>query len=90
MRDAEPWYRVWFDSPYYGILYGDRDQEEADAFIRRLARTLRVRPPAAALDVACGTGRHAFVLAELGYDVHGDRPVGAQHRRRRAAHAGRT
>ena len=71
MRDAEPWYRVWFDSPYYGILYGDRDQEEADAFIRRLVRTLRVRPPAAALDVACGTGRHAVVLADLGYGVLG-------------------
>ena len=71
MRDAEPWYRVWFDSPYYGILYGDRDQDEADAFIRRLARTLRTRPPAAALDVACGTGRHAVVLADLGYEVLG-------------------
>ena len=71
MRDAEPWYRVWFDSPYYGILYGDRDQDEADAFIRRLARTLRTQPPAAALDVACGTGRHAVVLADLGYDVLG-------------------
>ena len=71
MRDAEPWYRVWFDSPYYGILYGDRDQEEAEAFIRRLAGTLRTPPPAAALDVACGTGRHAVVLADLGYDVLG-------------------
>ena len=71
MRDAEPWYRVWFDSPYYGILYGDRDQMEADAFIRRLAGTLRAQPPAAALDVACGTGRHAVVLADLGYDVLG-------------------
>ena len=71
MQDGEPWYRVWFDSPYYGILYGDRDQEEANAFIRRLARTLRAQPPAAALDVACGTGRHAVVLAGLGYDVLG-------------------
>ena len=71
MRDGEPWYRVWFDSPYYGILYGDRDQEEADAFIRRLEGTLRAQPPATALDVACGTGRHSVVLAELGYDVLG-------------------
>ena len=71
MRDGEPWYRGWFDSPYYGVLYGDRDQVEADAFIRRLAGTLRAQPPDAALDVACGTGRHAVVLADLGYDVLG-------------------
>jgi len=71
VRDAEPWYRVWFDSPYYGVLYGGRDQQEAEGFIRRLAGTLRAQPPAAALDVACGTGRHAVVLADLGYDVLG-------------------
>lgn len=88
MGDAPPWYRVWFDSPYYGILYGDRDQAEADAFIRRLARTLRAQPPAAALDVACGTGRHAVVLADLGYDVLGidlSAPSIAQARRRARA-----
>lgn len=71
MQDAATWYEVWFDSPYYGTLYGDRDQAEAEAFIRLLATTLRARPPAAALDVACGTGRHAVVMAELGYDVLG-------------------
>ena len=71
VRDAPPWYQIWFDSPYYGILYGDRDQAEADGFIRRLATTLRAQPPAAALDVACGTGRHAVVMAELGYEVLG-------------------
>lgn len=88
MGDAPPWYRVWFDSPYYRILYGDRDQAEADAFIRRLARTLRAQPPAAALDVACGAGRHAVVLADLGYDVLGidlsASSIAAARRRQRA------
>lgn len=71
MRDGSAWYQVWFDSPYYGILYGNRNQAEAGRFIRRLAMTLHSQPPAAALDVACGTGRHAVVMAELGYEVLG-------------------
>ena len=71
MRHGEPWYSVWFDSPYYGVLYGNRDQMEADIFIGRLVRKLHTQPPAFALDVACGTGRHAVVLADLGYKVTG-------------------
>ena len=71
VRDAPAWYEVWFDSPYYAILYGNRDRSEADAFIHRLATRLRAHPPASALDVACGTGRHAVVMARLGYNVLG-------------------
>ena len=44
---------------------------EADIFIRRRVRKLQTKPPASALDVACGTGRHAVVLADLGYQVTG-------------------
>jgi len=71
VRDAPAWYEVWFDSPYYLILYGNRDRSEAGAFIRLLETRLRAHPPASVLDVACGTGRHAVVMAGLGYDVLG-------------------
>jgi len=65
------WYREWFDSAYYHKLYFERNEEEAAAFIRRLLSFLH--PPAGArmLDLACGRGRHARVLASEGFDVTG-------------------
>lgn len=40
MPNKKEWYRNWFDSPYYDILYKDRDQEEADMFIYNLVKHL--------------------------------------------------
>ena len=28
--DKKEWFETWFDSPYYHILYKDRDHKEAD------------------------------------------------------------
>jgi hypothetical protein len=39
MPDKKEWYRNWFDSPYYDLLYKERDQEEADMFIHNLVNT---------------------------------------------------
>jgi len=65
------WFRDWFDSPYYHKLYFQHNEQDAAAFINRLLALLQ--PPAAAdmLDVACGRGRHARMLAAHGYDVTG-------------------
>ena len=65
------WFREWFDSPYYHKLYFQRDEAEAAAFIHRLLQLLHPPPGSALLDVACGRGRHARILAEQGYDVTG-------------------
>jgi SAM-dependent methyltransferase len=52
-------------------LYFDRDETEAEAFIKKLI--LHLQPPAGSrmLDVACGKGRHSKTLASLGYSVTG-------------------
>jgi SAM-dependent methyltransferase len=65
------WYREWFDSAYYHKLYFERNEAEAAAFIRRLLAYLH--PPAGTrmLDLACGRGRHARLLAGEGFDVTG-------------------
>jgi len=65
------WFASWFDTPYYHILYKDRDEEEAEFFMDNLVHYLNLPEDAKILDLACGKGRHAFHLNQLGYDVTG-------------------
>ncbi len=65
------WYKDWFDSPYYHILYKYRDESEAEGFIDNLLELLRPAPGARILDLACGKGRYSVHLAGKGFDVTG-------------------
>ncbi|MGB5031889.1 MAG: methyltransferase domain-containing protein, partial [Saprospiraceae bacterium] len=65
------WFKTWFDTTYYDILYDDRDELEAEEFIQHLLRYLNLDQRAFVLDIGCGTGRHALALAEYGFDVTG-------------------
>ncbi|MGG7034749.1 MAG: class I SAM-dependent methyltransferase [Flavobacterium sp.] len=68
---TENWFASWFDTPYYHILYKDRDEEEAEFFMDNLVHYLNLPEDAKILDLCCGKGRHAFHLNQLGYDVTG-------------------
>ena len=65
------WFEIWFNSPYYHILYINRDNKEAQEFITRLLSVLNPPEKAKILDLACGKGRHAIFLHKLGFDVTG-------------------
>ncbi len=65
------WFESWFGSPYYHILYQNRDEQEARSFIEKLLNHLQPDIDCRMLDIACGDGRHAVQLAEHGYDVTG-------------------
>lgn len=65
------WFKNWFGSPYYRILYQNRDEVEAQEFVENLLRHLQPSPGSSMLDIACGEGRFAKQLAEHGYDVTG-------------------
>lgn len=67
----EAWYASWFDTPYYHILYKDRDYEEAALFMQNITHYLKLSPNATILDVACGRGRHSKYLNKLGFQVTG-------------------
>lgn len=67
----EEWFRDWFNSPYYHLLYSNRDYREAEFFIDNLIRQLGLKTNARILDLACGKGRHSIYLAEKGFDVTG-------------------
>jgi SAM-dependent methyltransferase len=69
--DMQPWFKDWFNSPYYHQLYFNRDESEAAAFIDLLITHVHPHANAAMLDVACGKGRHSIHLAQKGYDVTG-------------------
>lgn len=64
------WFELWFDSPLYHVLYKHRNQEEANRFIDNVLRKLEI-DFGTILDLACGKGRHAFYLAEKGYNTIG-------------------
>lgn len=70
MNTAE-WYVDWFNSPYYHLLYNNRNLDEANFFIDNLCRQLDLKPHARLWDIACGKGRHAIALNKKGFDVTG-------------------
>lgn len=68
------WYAKWFNTPFYHVLYGHRDDKEASVFIERL--TVFLYGAAAGeerrvLDLACGSGRHVRSFYALGFKVWG-------------------
>jgi SAM-dependent methyltransferase len=65
------WFKDWFDSPYYHILYKHRDEQEAQYFLDNLVNHLDLPAGSRVLDLACGRGRHSVYLNQKGYDVTG-------------------
>ncbi|HEU4564359.1 MAG TPA: methyltransferase domain-containing protein [Gemmatimonadaceae bacterium] len=70
-RRAGEWWESYFDAQYLleyqPIFRLERDREE----VARLIEILALPVGARVLDVPCGQGRHAHLLAEAGYDVRG-------------------
>ncbi len=71
MIDNINWYKSWFNSPFYPILYQNRDSRDARELIDNLIPSLDVGEETRFLDLACGRGRHAIYLNSKGYDVTG-------------------
>jgi ubiquinone/menaquinone biosynthesis C-methylase UbiE len=70
-KKSAEWWQSHFDSQYlleYEPLFSlERDRHE----VARLTDILGLPSGARVLDVPCGQGRHAHLLAEAGYDVDG-------------------
>lgn len=70
-QQNQNWYASWFNTPYYHILYKDRDYAEAGLFMDNITAYLNLPEEAKILDLACGMGRHSLYLNRLGYEVTG-------------------
>lgn len=55
---------------YYNLLYLDKDYVREAKFIHQLLQT-HAPSTQSILELGCGTGNHARLLAKEGYDVHG-------------------
>jgi SAM-dependent methyltransferase len=65
------WFKTWFNSPWYHLLYEHRDDQDAVQFLEALL--IQLNPPAGCsmLDLGCGKGRHATYLNQKGFRVTG-------------------
>ncbi len=65
------WFKDWFNTPYYHLLYKNRDFSEAEKFIDNIIEYLNPAEDSNFLDLACGKGRHSIYINKKGYDVTG-------------------
>lgn len=65
------WFSDWFNTPYYHILYKDRNDIDAQLFMRNITQYLHLPKNSHILDMPCGKGRHSIYLNSLGYHVTG-------------------
>ncbi len=64
------WYKTWFGNDYLTV-YAHRDEKEAQQLIKLLHSHKLLNEDSKILDLCCGQGRHALLLAKEGYEVYG-------------------
>lgn len=68
---TKDWFTDWFNTKYYHILYKERNDSEAQLFMKNITEFLDLKKTNTILDLPCGKGRHAVFLNSLGYNVTG-------------------
>jgi len=71
MNKNPEWFETWFDSPYYHVLYDNRNPHEAQEFLNIFFRKFEIKAGSRVLDLACGAGRHSRTLHAFGLEVYG-------------------
>ena len=71
MKEADTWYKSWFNTQDYLDLYKHRDTNDARKIVTLILRHITLRKESRILDLACGNGRHSILFARRGFFVHG-------------------
>lgn len=69
--EKQSWFESWFNSPYYKVLYQNRDSNEAEDFTDALIDYLQPQKGSKMVDIGCGEGRFAIQFAQKGFEVTG-------------------
>ena len=70
-NNKSEWYLDWFNSPFYHLLYKERNSSEATYFMNNLINKLQIDKNSSILDLACGRGRYSLYLSNIGHKVTG-------------------
>lgn len=65
------WFKDWFDSHLYELLYSYRNEAEANKLADLIEEYVPKNRYPKLVDVGCGRGRHSISLSERGYNVTG-------------------
>ncbi len=68
---TKDWFTDWFNTSYYHTLYKERNDAEAQLFMKNITSFLNLPKKTHILDLPCGKGRHSVFLNSLGYKVTG-------------------
>jgi SAM-dependent methyltransferase len=63
------WYKDWFSSEEYRIVYKHRNDEDAGQLVELILANINVPAGSEILDMACGIGRHSLAFAKKEYKV---------------------
>lgn len=63
------WFKDWFNTSQYLDVYKHRNEDDAEDHIKLILENVLIKPDAKILDMACGAGRHAIILARKNFDV---------------------
>jgi 2-polyprenyl-3-methyl-5-hydroxy-6-metoxy-1,4-benzoquinol methylase len=63
------WFKDWFNTPEYLNVYKHRNEDEAEQHIKLILDNVETYAGYRVLDMACGAGRHAILLAKKGLIV---------------------
>lgn len=67
----QDWFRDWFSSDDYLLVYNHRDNEDAVKLNRLILAETVLAENSKILDAACGAGRHSILFAKTGHIVTG-------------------
>lgn len=65
------WFKYWFNSQHYLLLYQNRNEKEAELFYELIQSNVPLKKNWKVIDFCCGYGRLAKKFAENGFDITG-------------------
>ncbi|MBK7383725.1 MAG: class I SAM-dependent methyltransferase [Flavobacteriales bacterium] len=65
------WFKHWFGTRYYALLYGHRDADDANIWVDAIMTRWELPINSRVLDLGCGRGRHARRFMHHGMRVTG-------------------